>query len=121
MTKGGSYQHWQSYLFFHSARKIRQPGYVTRVASGCTDDELSKEKEWHDRHIRGVMSDRYRIHFTPYFSGVKDEKTGEVRGDYKFYNKPFGLRHFLEHGELTGLLAHDDSDGAGGGGGRRRR
>ena len=78
---------------------------------------MSSERAWHDRHIRGVMSDRYRIHFTPYFSGVKDEKTGEVRGDYKFYNKPFGLRHFLEHGELAGLLADDNNDGAGGGGG----
>ena len=49
------------------------------------------------------MSDRYRIHFTPHFSGVRDEVTGEVKGDYKFFNKPYGLRHFLEHGDLTGL------------------
>jgi len=55
------------------------------------------------------MSDRFRIHFTPHFSGVKDEETGEVKGDYKFFNKPFGLKHFLEYNELLGFV--DDGRG----------
>ena len=70
-------------------------------------------------HIRNVMSDRYRIHFTPHFSGVKDEATGEVKGDYKFFNKPYGLKHFLEHGELMGL--DDVSNAADEAGGRMKR
>ena len=111
-TDCGTFQHWQSYLFFHAALKVGQPGYVTRIASGCTDDELAAERRWHDEHIRNVMSDRFRIHFTPHFSGVKDEATGEVKGDYKFFNKPFGLRHFLEHGELTGLTDPTKADAA---------
>lgn len=49
------------------------------------------------------MSDRFRVHFTPHFSGVKDEATGEVKGDYKFFNKPFGLKHFLENNDLLGF------------------
>lgn len=48
------------------------------------------------------MSERFRIHFTPRFSQVKDDKTGKVK-DYKFFNKPFGLKHFLEFNELLGL------------------
>ena len=111
-TDCGTFQHWQSYLFFHAALKVRQPGYVTRIASGCTDDQLKAEQKWHDDHIRNVMSDRFRIHFTPHFSGVKDEATGEVKGDYKFFNKPFGLKHFLEHGELTGLTDPGKADAA---------
>jgi len=48
------------------------------------------------------MSRRFRIHFTPHFSGVKDEN-GEVKGDYKYFNKPFGLKHFLENSQLMGM------------------
>jgi hypothetical protein len=102
-TDCSSYQHWQSYLFFHSAWKVKQPGYVTRIASGCDEEQLTAEKEWHKTHIQNVMSDRFRIHFTPSYSGVKDELTGEERGDYSFFNKPFGLKHFLEHSEFMGL------------------
>ena len=108
-TDCGTYQHWQSYLFFHRAYTIHQPGYITRIASGCTEQQLQYEQLWHDTRIAGVMSDRYRIHFTPHFSGVKDEDTGEVKGDYKFFNKPFGLKHFLEHDELLGLSSSSES------------
>jgi len=103
-TDCGSFQHWQSYLFFHAALKVGQPGYVTRIASGCTDKQLKEEEAWHHEHIQSQMSDRFRIHFTPHFSGVKDPETGKVKGDYKFFNKPFGLKHFLEHNELLGLV-----------------
>lgn len=48
------------------------------------------------------MSERFLIHFTPHFSGVKDEN-GEVKGDYKYFNKPFGLKHWLEHSEYMGM------------------
>lgn len=109
-TDCGTFQHWQSYLFFHAALKVKQPGYVTRIASGCADQDLKDEKAWHEQHIQSKMSDRFRIHFTPRFSGVKDEKTGEVKGDYKFFNKPFGLKHFLENNELLGF----DVDGQSG-------
>ena len=56
------------------------------------------------------MSDRYRIHFTPQFSTVKDELTGEYIKDYKFFNKPFGLKHYMEYNELMGfeVVAHGD-------------
>jgi len=100
-TDCSAFQHWQSYLFFHAAMKVKQPGYVTRIASGCKDGELEKERLWHEEHIQNRMSDRFRIHFTPHFSGVKDAD-GNTVGDYKFFNKPFGLKHWLEFGELMG-------------------
>jgi len=107
-TKQGTFQHWQTYLFFHAALKVKQPGYVTRIESGCTDEQMKVEAAWHYEHIQSKMSDRFRVHFTPHFSGVKDEETGEVMGDYKFFNKPFGLKHFLEHNDLLGF---DDDAG----------
>lgn len=109
-TDCSPFQHWQSYLFFHRAYTINQPGYITRIASGCTDEQLHYEKLWHETRISNVMSDRYRIHFTPHFSGVKDEITGEVKGDYKFFNKPFGLKHFLEYNDLLGLSSSTNAN-----------
>ena len=43
-TDCSEFQHWQSYLFFHAAMKVKQPGYVTRIASGCKEEELENEK-----------------------------------------------------------------------------
>ena len=98
-TDCSEFQHWQSYMLFHSAYKVNQPGTITRIASGCSDDEMIKAQNWHDEHVSKVMGERFKIHLTPHFSGVKDEKTGETVGDYKFFNKPFGLRHWMEHSD----------------------
>eukprot|EP00978_Attheya_sp_CCMP212_P008989 scaffold21169_cov51-Attheya_sp.AAC.4 len=91
------FQHWQSYLLFYHAAKNGQPGNITRIASGCSDEEAKKELEWHKTHISNKLSDRFHIHLTPHFSKVKD-KDGKVTGDYKFFNKPFGLHHWFENG-----------------------
>uniref|UniRef100_A0A7S4ITR3 Uncharacterized protein n=1 Tax=Odontella aurita TaxID=265563 RepID=A0A7S4ITR3_9STRA len=100
-TDCSAYQHWQSYVLFYSALKIGQPGYVTRIASGCSEKEEKAEVEWHNKHIRGPMSDKFGIHLTPHFSSVK--KDGEIVGDYEFFNKPFGMRHWMENGEGMGI------------------
>lgn len=97
-TDCSEFQHWQSYLLFHSAMTVRQPGRVTRIASGCSDEQRETVNAWHEEHVRRVMSDRFTVHFTPRFSSVKRED-GSVKGDYKFFNKPFGLRHWMEHAE----------------------
>lgn len=94
-TDCSEFQHWQSYLMFHSALKVGQPGTVTRIASGCSDEDAIKAKEWHKEHITNSMGERFMLHLTPHFSGVKDEE-GNVKGDYKFFNKPFGLKHWME-------------------------
>ena len=51
-TDCSKYQRWQSYILFHSARKIKQPGNITRIVSGCNNDkEEMEEREWFDTHI----------------------------------------------------------------------
>lgn len=95
--------HWQSYLLFYQALKIGQIGNVTRIASSCSDEEKVKEEAWHEEHISSQMSDRFRIHFTPMFSTVKSEDGSTKGKNYKFFNKPFGLRHWMEHGEGMGI------------------
>lgn len=88
-TDCGKFQHWQSYLLFFSAMRIKQTGFITRIASGCTEEEQKEAKEWHEEHV-APMSSRFRILFTPKFSDVNG-------GNYKYFNKPFGVKYYLEH------------------------
>jgi len=95
-TDCGPSQHWQSYLLFFSIVRIKQRGFITRIASGCTEKQKQEAREWHLEHI-AVISSRFRIFFTPKFSDIKDvngKSTGEA---YKYFNKPFGVRYYLEN------------------------
>ena len=94
------------YLDIFSALKIRQTGHVTRIASGCNDDEAKDIQNWFDQHI-AHMSKRFHLHLTPHFSSAKDEK-GMVK-DYKYFNKPFGLRHWMENSPLIKANPNDGS------------
>ena len=95
-TDCSEFQHWQSYLMFHTALRVNQPGTITRIASGCSDEEATKARAWHKEHVTDIMGDRFMLHLTPHFSGVVDAD-GNTVGDYKFFNKPFGLKHWLEN------------------------
>jgi len=108
-TDCSTFQHWQSYLLFFSAWKAGQPGHVTRIASGCTPEEQVLAQEWHERHVSRAMApgQRYKIHFTPKFTMVM--KDGNVVGDYKFFNKPLGLKHWMENGEGMGVNSETGS------------
>jgi len=104
-TDCGSFQHWQSYLLFYSALRVGQPGHVTRIASGCHPDEEERALAWFEEHVRPMAPGRFHLHLTPAFSGVKGEDGRETGKSYKYFNKPFGLRHWLEHAEGMGLDA----------------
>eukprot|EP00977_Amphora_coffeiformis_P007576 scaffold1667_cov173-Amphora_coffeaeformis.AAC.4 len=84
------YQHWQSYLVYFTAMTVKQPGHVTRIASGCNGEEATNMQKWFDQDI-APLSKRFHLQMTPSFSEVKNEK-GEVIGDY-----PFGLKYWLEN------------------------
>ena len=91
-TDCGSYQDWQSEVVYHSATLAGQPGRVTRIASGCTDAEAAKLRA---RHAEPDLAGRFLVHLTPHFS-----TDGDSGKDYKFYNKPYGLRHWLARADL---------------------
>jgi peptidyl serine alpha-galactosyltransferase len=86
------YQDWQSYVFFHRAMVVKQPGTITRIVSGC-DDKESEEKitQIFNEQIRPMAPDRFKIHITPDFSTLANGK------HFVYFNKPFGMKHWLEN------------------------
>lgn len=89
-TSCSSFQDLQSYIFYYHAWKVEQPGNVTRIVSGCTPEQEIELRQRFKEQI-AIMSDRFRLHFTPRFSIMKD---GNL---FPFANKPNGLKHWMEH------------------------
>ena len=87
-----TYQDWQSYVFFYFAMVSEQTGDVTRVASGCKPQEAVILQEQFDSQIES-MSPRFHLHITSDYSCI-----GDNRKPYTFFNKPMGLRHWMENG-----------------------
>jgi len=102
-TDCSAYQRWQSYILFYRAKRVGQPGKITRIASGCDDEESKIELDWHTKHISNQISSDYSIHLTPHFSRVKDADGKETDTDYKFFNKPFGVLHWMSYGPDMGF------------------
>lgn len=84
------FQDWQSYVFFYHALKSGQQGRVTRIASGCNENDAKVLTNLHKEQIE-IMSDRFHLHLTPDYSTVKPGLK------FKYFNKPFGVRHWLEN------------------------
>jgi len=87
-TDCGGYQNWQAEVFFHSAQLVNHTAPITRIASGCSEEEQQKISEHHSRYL----SSQFKVHFTPDFSW--DEKRQKR---YPYYNKPHGILHWLEN------------------------
>lgn len=81
------FQDWQTIIVFYSAVQVRQQGEITRIASGCDDD---KKKELTALYKK--LYPQFHVHFTPDF-----KTDGHSKKKYDFYNKPFGMHHWLEH------------------------
>ena len=76
---------------------------ITRIASGCGAAARARVSA----DVRAFGSPRFRVHFTPEYAGTPAEpppgdaaaakvaRDDAAGGGYKFYNKPFGLRHWL--------------------------
>jgi len=99
-TSCSPFQDWQSIAFFYFAWKVKQTGTVTRIASGCTDEEAKMLKQVHREQIE-VLSSNFKLHITPDFN---------FSGRTKYFNKPYGLRHWMENelGYPGGASEHDD-------------
>ena len=91
-TSCSDQMHWESYVFFYHAYKVKQPGTVTRIASGCSDQEAEEAQRFHDASIKTMAPDRFFLHLTPDFSKQRMKTTQS----YKYMNKPFGLRSWME-------------------------
>ena len=83
------FQDWQSLLVFHSAVAVGQKGQITRIASGC-----DAEKKEVLVKLYAKLFPQYSVHFTPDFKTDKATKA-----EYGFYNKPFGVEHWLENAQ----------------------
>lgn len=88
-TDCSGYQHWQGIALWYASRAAGQRGPVTRITSGCDDAQRSAiEAEWRAIDATGD----FRAHFAP---------KGELKGNYKYSNKPNGLFHWLNHAEIA--------------------
>jgi hypothetical protein len=91
-TSCSPFQNWQSYAFFYHAMRVEQPGNVTRIVSGCTDEQQQIYARRHEEEVVLKMSNRFHIHFTPDYTNTV------IPGQsYMYFNKPFGLRHWMKH------------------------
>jgi hypothetical protein len=88
-TDCSAYQDWQTLLLFHSAKVVGQKGPITRIASGCDDAQKTALITLYKQ-----LYPMYHVHFTPDFK--QDAKSNKK---YDFYNKPWGMKHWLEHAE----------------------
>jgi hypothetical protein len=66
-------QNWLSYVFFYHALAVQQPGNVTRIASGCTAQQVIELYHFHERYIHS-MSHNFLLHFTPEYSKIRINK-----------------------------------------------
>ena len=107
-TSCSDQQNWESYVFFYHARRVRQRGSVTRIASGCTSREAEALRDMHLQHIAPLeihderLEQSFRLHLTPDYSRVR--LSGGTL-PYKYMNKPYGLRHWMEHELRLGWTA----------------
>ena len=107
-TSCSPFQNWQALAFFYFARKVRQPGTVTRLVSGCTDEQTAALRKVHTERVvpmalEGVQT--FEMHVTPNF----DDSKG---GDQKYFNKPNGLLHWMQNslGFKNDGSAHAEDD-----------
>jgi len=89
-------QHWESYILFYHAWKVKQPGNITRLLSGCSDEDTETIKQFHKKYI-ATLSPNFFVHFTPDYGKVQHHHFDDKKEAYKYMNKPFSLRHWLEN------------------------
>jgi hypothetical protein len=96
-TGCSTFQDWQSYVLFHSFLKSGQEGKLTRIASGCKDKDTEAIQKIFREQIAVMAPDRFLLHLTPDFSYIKHGV------DFKYFNKPFGMQHWL-----TNVMGYPD-------------
>jgi hypothetical protein len=96
------FQDWQAYVFFYYAWKVKQPGQITQIVSGCPEEKQELMRKFHQEKVQ-PFSDRFHLHFTPDYSDIAEK-------NFKYFNKPFGVRHWMEN--VMGYPQNRDADDA---------
>jgi hypothetical protein len=103
-TGCSTFQDWQSYVLFHNFLQSGQEGKLTRIASGCKDQDTEDIKKIFKEKFAVMAPDRFSLHLTPDFSRVKPGL------NFKYFNKPFGMQHWLTNAlGYPGNHVHDDT------------
>jgi hypothetical protein len=86
------YQHWQSYALYYSAVQVKQRGKITRIISGCTEQQMKQMIQWHKQNVLPLSQEKqkFTLHFTPDYDHP-------ILKTYVYVNKPFGLLHYFEN------------------------
>jgi hypothetical protein len=50
--------------------KVKQPGNITRIASGCSKEQATELEIFHHKYIQ-IMSESFHLHLTPDYSRVR--------------------------------------------------
>jgi hypothetical protein len=90
-TGCSTFQDWQSYVLFHNFLQSGQQGKLTRIASGCKDQDTETIQKLFQEQITVMAPDRFHLHLTPDFSEVRPGI------NLKYHNKPFGMQHWLQN------------------------
>ena len=84
-TGCSTFQDWQSYVFFFHLLHSGQEGPVTRIASGCSEEDAQTLTEIFEKEIATMAPGRFRLHLTPDFSRIKRGTTFKYVRDYMFF------------------------------------
>ncbi|RLN68300.1 hypothetical protein BBP00_00001085 [Phytophthora kernoviae] len=92
------HQNWQSEALAQSFARVGQSGSLTRIVSGCSDEDvksLLRRTQKSAPHLRIHVTRDFRS--LPVFKEVSSiVEKASMPDDYAPYNKPFGLRDWLE-------------------------
>ena len=83
-TGCSTFQDWQSYVFFFHLLHSGQEGPVTRIASGCSEEDAHTLTDIFEKEIATMAPGRFRLHLTPDFSRIKRGTTFKYVRDYMF-------------------------------------
>jgi hypothetical protein len=106
------FQNWQALAFFYFAHKVKQPGTIVRLVSGCTNDEAEELQIIHKERVLPLqlksksINQKFEMHITPDF--------GSGEGNQKYWNKPHGILHWMEEslgfGSTNAASSNNDGD-----------
>mmetsp|Transcript_11229 Transcript_11229/g.20753 ORF Transcript_11229/g.20753 Transcript_11229/m.20753 type:complete len:554 (-) Transcript_11229:27-1688(-) len=95
------FQHWQAELLLASAYLVGQRGRITRIVSGCYDQQAEKVAHRHQTFPSGKndklvpldvlnrsVNENFGLFVTPTFEGAID---------FPWINKPSSIQYFMEH------------------------